>query len=98
MFAFSKLLIELHFFFQHCRRIFWDALSSLATISSLLWILIGGFNSVIGAHEKTGKPSLRYSCEEFRSTMDACSLQVIVTKGVYYIWTNSRGDFHVKCW
>lgn len=58
-------------------------------------MIIGDFNSVTSAHEKSGGCTpLRISCEDFNEMIDFCNLVDIQTSGSPFTWSNgwrSRG-------
>ncbi|PON75644.1 Endonuclease/exonuclease/phosphatase [Trema orientale] len=69
------------------RRDLWDSLSSLHVDGP--WLVIGDFNSVMGAHETTGILK-RQSCEEFRAGVTLCNLTDLDSQGPMYTWRGMR--------
>ena len=66
----------------------WSDLFTLA--SNSCWSVIGDFNAVLGAHEKTGNSPAPGPCNDFCTFMDDCLLSEIPTNGAMYTWTNGR--------
>jgi hypothetical protein len=56
------------------RRNLYADLVSLYSAFSAPWVVIGDFNAVKGAHEKTGRPPLNSSCSDFRACSNDCEL------------------------
>ena len=82
------------------RRPLWAALSTLSSSIRLPWAVIGDFNSVMGAHEKTGPRITQIACTEFREAIDNANLLELDTKGTLYTWTNGSGRGnrdHIEC-
>ncbi|WCJ43864.1 hypothetical protein M5689_024573 [Euphorbia peplus] len=84
---------------SHVERCFlWSDLSNSAGNFTGPWSIMGDFNAMRGAHEKTGGPPLNISCREFNSFLDNCDMTEIDTKGPFFTWTNGRhGRAHVEC-
>lgn len=73
----------------HHRRSLWNDLSSLST--SLPLLVLGDFNSVLGAQEKLrGKTPNISSCADFGGFIDNCNLVQMNYSGVRYTWSNKR--------
>lgn len=69
----------------------WEALSDLLHIHIGPWLLIGDFNTILGAHEKLGgRLPHKTSCFDFLNWTNAHSLIHLETKGVTYTGTNKR--------
>ncbi|PRQ42072.1 putative RNA-directed DNA polymerase [Rosa chinensis] len=52
-------------------------------------MVIGDFNAVLGAHEKSGGPSpSRLSCADFQSMSDTCDFVHLDTSGLFFTWSN----------
>ena len=47
------------------------------------WLVLGDFNSILGAHETAGNVST-ISCDDFRAALTVCDLVDIETKGVFH--------------
>jgi hypothetical protein len=59
-----------------------------------LWVFLGDFNAVLGAHKKRARrlrPSL--SCNDFMSWTNANLLLHLNSNGVQFTWNNGRLDF-----
>ncbi|KAK1587201.1 hypothetical protein Q3G72_010563 [Acer saccharum] len=52
--------------------------------NSTTWLVLGNFNVVLGAHEKTGKPPPIISCQNFSEMMSDCELHCLDTRGPFY--------------
>ncbi|PON43341.1 Endonuclease/exonuclease/phosphatase, partial [Trema orientale] len=91
-FLFNGVLIFGSFIYASCdyivRRDLWDSLSSLHVTGP--WLVLGDFNSVMGAHETTGIIKRR-SCEDFRAGVTLCNLIDLDTQGPCHTWRGSRG-------
>ncbi|KAK3229336.1 hypothetical protein Dsin_001217 [Dipteronia sinensis] len=51
--------------------------------SDVPWLVLGDFNSVLGAHETTGNVSTIF-CDDFCAALTVCDLVDIETKGVFH--------------
>lgn len=62
------------------------------------WAVIGDFNLVTGAHEKTGQLHLRISCLNFLNAIKGPSLLQIETKFSFFTWSQRsvRGFYENK--
>ena len=61
------------------------------TLQILLFMALGDFNCVLGAHEKRGgNPPSVSSCVDFQRMMSDCNLIDIPTRGLSYTWTDRR--------
>ena len=47
-----------------------DDLRSVHVMTPSLWVVMEDLNTSFGAHEKTGKPLLASSCQDFLSVVD----------------------------
>lgn len=73
------------------RRSLWNELTTLESNNPGPWCFIGDFNSILGAHEYSGRGSpSRISCDEFRNWSDAGQYIHINTRGSQFTWTNGR--------
>ncbi|PON48518.1 Endonuclease/exonuclease/phosphatase, partial [Trema orientale] len=76
-------------------RYLWDSLSSLHVDGP--WLVMGDFNSIMGAHETTGILK-RQSCEEFRAGVTLFNLTDLDTQGPLYNWRGvRRGKIIMSC-
>ncbi|KAL6206762.1 hypothetical protein ACLB2K_024009 [Fragaria x ananassa] len=74
------------------RRPLWLSLAHIGSSFSGPLLVVGDFNAVLGAHEKSGgNLPRRVSCDEFQAMVDTCSLVQIDLKGSPFTWTNGRG-------
>ncbi|XP_062014240.1 uncharacterized protein LOC133730715 [Rosa rugosa] len=74
------------------RRPLWSAIEQIKTSFSGPLLLVGDFNAILGAHEKTGgRLPTRVSCDDFQHMVDVCHLTQIDLKGSPFTWTNGRG-------
>ena len=74
------------------RRPLWSAIEQIKTSFSGPLLLVGDFNAILGAHEKTGgRLPTRVSCDDFQHMVDVCHLTEIDLKGSPFTWTNGRG-------
>lgn len=72
------------------RRILWEELTSIHSNQQSPWLVIGDFNSVLGAHEKRGgRPPLAASCLEFQAFSDTCNLVHINSTGLFFTWSKN---------
>ena len=53
------------------------------------WLMVGDFNSVLGAHETSDDIS-SLPCDEFQSMITVCDLVEIETRGIFYTWICRR--------
>ena len=58
--------------------------------TSLPWMVIGDFNVLQGAHEKTGRPPASLPCREFNRFIESADLLHVPHHGVRYTWCNGR--------
>lgn len=59
------------------RRPLWDLLRSLPDNPKMV---VGDFNAVLGAHERSSAhPPIRVACEEFRDMIDDCGFLEVTT-------------------
>jgi len=73
------------------RRQLWDDLTHLQGCFLGLWLFIGDFNAILGAHEKRGRrPPPSLSCEDFLNWTNANILNHLSTLGSFFTWTNGR--------
>lgn len=72
------------------RRDLWNELEDLQC-SSGPWVLVGDFNSILGAHEQRGggMPNAT-ACEESRSWAENCNLIHLPPRGAAFTWSNRR--------
>ncbi|XP_042988748.1 uncharacterized protein LOC122316282 [Carya illinoinensis] len=69
----------------------WQFLKSLKPTNSSPWFCCGDFNEITCQNEKMGGPPRPYKqMETFRSALDWCSLNQVMTFGPKYTWTNNR--------
>ncbi|KAM5549757.1 hypothetical protein ABKV19_000925 [Rosa sericea] len=74
------------------RRPLWSTIEQINTSFSGSLLLVGDFNAILGAHEKTGgRLPTRVSCDDFQTMVDVCHLTQIDLKGSPFTWTNGRG-------
>ncbi|KAL6174628.1 hypothetical protein ACLB2K_051274 [Fragaria x ananassa] len=75
-----------------------EASTVISAQTTVPWMAIGDFNSVLGAHEKSGgPPPSRISCLEFQNMSDACDFVHLDTAGARFSWTNGcRTRVHVE--
>ncbi|XP_061999298.1 uncharacterized protein LOC133716631 [Rosa rugosa] len=74
------------------RRPLWSAIEQINTSFSGPLLLVGDFNAILGAHEKTGgRLPTRVSCDDFQTMVDVCHLTHIDIKGSPFTWTNGQG-------
>ncbi|KAK3222119.1 hypothetical protein Dsin_009144 [Dipteronia sinensis] len=64
-----------------CRSL-WSSLMDIAG-SDVPWLVLGDFNSVLGAHDTTGNVST-ISCDDFRAALTVCDLVDIEIKGFFH--------------
>ncbi|KAK3184200.1 hypothetical protein Dsin_031486 [Dipteronia sinensis] len=64
------------------RRSLWSSLMDIAGLD-VPWLVLGDFNSVLGAHETISNVST-ISCDDFRAALTVCDLVDIETKGVFH--------------
>ncbi|KAK2661124.1 hypothetical protein Ddye_007657 [Dipteronia dyeriana] len=64
------------------RRSLWSSLIDIAG-SEIPWLVLGDFNSILGAHETTGNISTIF-CDDFRVALTVCDLVDIETKRVFH--------------
>lgn len=63
------------------RRQLWQDLVDVSLFGGP-WMVIGDFNAVLGAHEKSGGcPPMRLACKEFKRMSDSCDLIYLDTTG-----------------
>ena len=79
------------------RRSLWDSLHQVYSNMAHPWSIMGDFNAVMGAHEKTGPPPQPISCREFRNGIDSCNFTDIDTKDAFYTWSQRRRNSFVEC-
>ncbi|XP_062011846.1 uncharacterized protein LOC133728442 [Rosa rugosa] len=73
-------------------RPLWSEIEQINTSFSGPLLLVGDFNAILGAHEKTGgRMPTRVSCDDFQHMVDVCHLTQIDLKGSLFTWTNGRG-------
>jgi len=73
------------------RKALWEELSVLLSTYSRPWLLLGDFNSILGAHEKyRGRAPLNASCSDFTHWSNFNSLIHLDTKGARYTWSNNK--------
>ena len=73
------------------RRKLWLDLTTLLQTHQGPWLLVGDFNSVLGAHERVGgRLPLHISCFEFLEWTNMNALIHMDTNGAKYTWTNRR--------
>ena len=81
------------------RRQLWQDLVDLSLFGGP-WMVIGYFNAVLGAHEKSGGcPPMRLACMEFKRMSDSCDLIHLDTTGAPFTWSNgwrSRGHIELR--
>jgi len=67
-----------------------------------LWLVMGDFNALFGAHEKSGRSSSASSRQDFLSTVNDYIHHCLNMRGSFVTWTNSRGRLdprdHVEAW
>ncbi|XP_042988702.1 uncharacterized protein LOC122316234 [Carya illinoinensis] len=69
----------------------WDLLRSLCHRDDEAWLVFGDFNEILFSHEKlAGRDRSQSQMNDFRQTMDACSLWDIGFRGPKYTWCNGR--------
>ena len=68
----------------------WHDITSLSTNFSSSWCVLGDFNAVLGAHEKTGRAPALGPCTDFRSFIDDCLFSEVISHGAKFTWTNWR--------
>ncbi|KAK9930542.1 hypothetical protein M0R45_027578 [Rubus argutus] len=74
------------------RRPLWLSLAQVCSAFSGPLLILGDFNSILGAHEKSGGNLPRcVSCDEFQAMVDTCGLILLDLKGSPFTWTNGRG-------
>jgi hypothetical protein len=73
------------------RRQLWDDLTHLQGCFQGLWLYIGDFNVILGAHEKRSRrPPPSLSCDDFLYWSNANVLNHMPTLGSFFTWTNGR--------
>lgn len=73
------------------RRPLWLSLAQACSTFSGPLLILGDFNSVLGAHEKSGgNLPRRVSCDDFQAMVDTCGLILLDLKGSPFTWTNGR--------
>ena len=79
------------------RRKLWDVLGHLS-FGNAPWLVIGDFNVILGAHEKTGGrlPDPR-SCDDFATMISDCNLFDIPSSGAQFTWARKSGTRYVEC-
>ena len=78
----------------HCRyvqrRELWNDVINLQADKLLL---VGDFNIILGAHERTGFGShRRVAMQDFRNFLDEADLLPVSTTGLFYTWANRHRD------
>lgn len=74
------------------RRELWDLLRSLASRSSLPWVVIGDFNDLLYQHEKSGgNPHPDGLLRGFGETLEECGLFQLPLRGYQFTWERGRG-------
>ncbi|KAL6224666.1 hypothetical protein ACLB2K_003521 [Fragaria x ananassa] len=74
------------------RRPLWSEIELINSSFTGPLLLVGDFNAILGAHEKSGgRLPTRVSCHEFQHMVDVCHLTQIDLKGSPFTWTNGRG-------
>ncbi|RZC55482.1 hypothetical protein C5167_014343 [Papaver somniferum] len=59
------------------------------------WCIIGDFNAVMGAHEKSSvPPPTKASCDDFLAFSETNDLHYLDTRGASYTWTSTRKGRH----
>lgn len=53
------------------------------------WCIVGDFNSVMGVHDKCGRPHLLVACDNFREAIDLAKVLQIDIVGPFYTWARS---------
>lgn len=73
------------------RRSLWLSLAQICSNFSDPIFIVGDFNAVLGAHEKSGGNLPRSSSsDDFQAMVDTCNLVQIDHKGSPFTWTNGR--------
>jgi hypothetical protein len=73
------------------RRRLWADLTRLHYQFIGLWLFLGDFNAVLGAHEKRGKRMPpKNSCDDFLLWTSANQLSHLNTIGVHFTWAKDR--------
>lgn len=76
------------------RRSLWLSLAQICSNFSDPIFIVGDFNAILGAHEKSGGNLPRStSCDEFQAMVDTCNLVQIDQKGSPFTWTNGRKNY-----
>ena len=79
------------------RKRLWDSLSSIAP-SDKSWLLIGDFNAILGAHERSGgRLPNSSSCADFANMIAVNSLQYIPVKGAFFTWSRFSARGFIEC-
>lgn len=63
----------------------WHSLVDLSLNLDAPWIVLGYFNVVLGAHEKTGLAPSRVACANFWLAIDNANLLELDIIGVFFI-------------
>ncbi|KAL6212117.1 hypothetical protein ACLB2K_017338 [Fragaria x ananassa] len=79
------------------RKTLWSELLNLRQSITVLWMVIGDFNAVLGAHESSGggTPN-RSSCEDFRSVTELCNFQHLDTSSAFFTWSRGLGPRRIE--
>ncbi|KAF5463276.1 hypothetical protein F2P56_019199 [Juglans regia] len=80
----------------HLRHQSWSLLKSLCRAPDEPWLVLGDFNELLSAHEKSGgNPRPEKQLSAFREVVDVCRLRDLGFSGPMLTWSNRRaGD---KC-
>ncbi|XP_031116377.1 uncharacterized protein LOC116020030 [Ipomoea triloba] len=70
----------------------WDLLRSLATRSTLPWVVLGDFNDLLFQHEKRGgNPHPEALLRGFGEAIDDCQLSQLPMHGYRFTWERGKG-------
>ncbi|KAL9672994.1 hypothetical protein QQ045_029247 [Rhodiola kirilowii] len=73
------------------RKVSWELLRKLRTVSKLPWMVIGDFNEVVGDNEVLGgRPRQLWKMSNFREVLEDCGLSDLGFKGYPFTFTNGR--------
>ncbi|KAF5464528.1 hypothetical protein F2P56_014601 [Juglans regia] len=80
----------------HLRHHSWNLIKSLCRDNDKPWLVLGDFNKILHAHEKSGgNPRPERQLRDFREVVDVCRLRDLGYLGPKFTWSNRRaGD---KC-
>ncbi|XP_058758626.1 uncharacterized protein LOC131631872 [Vicia villosa] len=78
------------------RRLAWDMLRDIWSMSDSPWCIIDDFNDLLSQEDKRGIHSHpNWLCTGFRQVVNDCDLIDIALEGYQYTWVKSRGAAHM---